>query len=86
MAEGIRSTYVPGVESPIFDLAPDTFGADAWALWSGTSFAAPQIAGAVARISYEEGVAPRAAVDKLDQYGKGVDGFGKAMRILQGLV
>jgi hypothetical protein len=85
VGEGIRSTYVTGVESPVFDPAPDEFGPDAWAIWSGTSFAAPQIAGAVARISYEEGMEPRAAVDKLDAYGKEIPGFGKAMRILQGL-
>jgi subtilisin family serine protease len=85
VAEGIRSTYVPGAESPVFDTAPDEFGAGAWAVWSGTSFAAPQVAGAVARISYEEGMAPRAAADKLDAFGKPIDGFGKAMRILQGL-
>ncbi|MCA2218970.1 S8 family peptidase [Jidongwangia harbinensis] len=85
VAEGIRSTYVGGTESPVFDSAPDRFDHDAWAIWSGTSFAAPQIAGAVARISYEEGMEPRAAVDKLDAYGKEIHGFGKAMRILQGL-
>jgi subtilisin family serine protease len=85
VGEGVRSTYVPGTESPVFDPEPDTFGPDPWAVWSGTSFAAPQIAGAVARISYEEGVEPRAAVDKLDEYGKPVDGYGKAMRILQGI-
>ncbi len=85
VGEGVRSTYVPGTESPVFDPQPDEFGPDPWAVWSGTSFAAPQIAGAVARISYEEGMEPSAAVDKLDQYGKPVDGFGKAMRILQGI-
>jgi thermitase len=85
VAEGIRSTYVSGTESPVFDPQPDEFGADAWALWSGTSFAAPQIAGAVARMSYEEGIEPRAAVDKLDAYGKEIVGYGKAMRILQGI-
>jgi thermitase len=85
VGEGIRSTYVPGTESPVFDPAPDVFGDNAWAMWSGTSFAAPQVAGAVARISYEEGREPRAAVDRLDEYGKPIDGFGKAMRILRGL-
>ena len=85
VGEGVRSTYVPGTESPVFDPSPDRFGADPWAMWSGTSFAAPQIAGAVARVGYEEGVEPRAAVDKLDEYGKPVGGFGKAMRILQGI-
>jgi subtilisin family serine protease len=85
VAEGIRSTFVEGTESPVFDPSPDQFTGDAWAVWSGTSFAAPQIAGAVARISYEEGTEPRAAVDKLDAYGKPIAGFGKAMRILQGI-
>lgn len=85
VAEGIRSTYVSGVESPVFDPSPDSFGADAWAFWSGTSFAAPQIAGAVARICQEEGLEPRAAVDRLDDFGKAIAGYGKAMRILQGL-
>jgi len=85
VGEGIRSTFVPGVESPVFDPDPDVFGENPWAMWSGTSFAAPQIAGAVARISYEEGLEPRAAVDKLDEYGKPIDGFGKAMRVLRGL-
>jgi hypothetical protein len=28
---------------------------------------------------------PRDAVDMLDEYGKPVEGFGKAMRILRGL-
>jgi hypothetical protein len=85
VGEGIRSTFVPGVESPVFDPAPDVFGQNPWAMWSGTCFAAPQITGAVARISYEEGLEPRAAVDKLDEYGKPIDGFGKAMRVLRGL-
>ena len=85
VAEGIRSTYVSGTESPVFDPAPDVFGPDAWAMWSGTSFAAPQIAGAVARISAVMGVEPRAAADLLDEYGRPIDGFGKAVRILPGL-
>ena len=85
VGEGIRSTYVPGTESPVFDPDPDHFGADPWALWSGTSFAAPQIAGAVARISYESDVEPRAAAQTLWDNGVPVKGFGKATRILQGL-
>lgn len=85
VAEGIRSTYVNGVESPVFDPAPDAFTGDAWAVWSGTSFAAPQIAGAVARISYEEGVQPRVALDRLAEYGRPIENYGKAMRILQGI-
>ena len=85
VAEGIHSTFVQGTESPVFDPAPDAFGADAWAVWSGTSFAAPQIAGAVARISHEENVDVRAATDKLARYGRPIAGYGKAMRILKGI-
>jgi len=85
VAEGIRSTYVTGTESPVFDPQPDAFSANAWAIWSGTSFAAPQIAAAAARIAAEEGITPRAAVDRLDEFGKPVAGYGKAMRILQGI-
>jgi subtilase family protein len=89
VAEGIHSTFVRGTESPVFDPSPDEFpgpdSADPWAVWSGTSFAAPQIAGAVARISYEEKVDVRAAVQKLADYGKQIAGYGKAMRILKGI-
>jgi thermitase len=85
VAEGIRSTFVTGAESPVFDRDPETFGADAWALWSGTSFAAPQVAGAVARASRELGRTPREAVELLDDRGMEIPGFGKAMRILEGI-
>ncbi|GAB1641089.1 S8 family peptidase [Krasilnikovia sp. MM14-A1259] len=85
VGEGIRSVYPAGQESPIFDPEPDTFGPDAAAVWLGTSFCAPQIAGAVARIVAEQNISPRDAVDLLDDRGKAVAGFGKAMRILQGI-
>lgn len=84
VAEGIRSTFVTGSESPVFDREPDRFGDNAWAVWSGTSFAAPQIAGAVARISRELGKTPREAVELLRKHGMPVASFGRAMRILQG--
>jgi thermitase len=85
VAEGIRSVFPEGTESPLFDPQPDTFPADAAALWSGTSFAAPQVAGAVARIVAEQDVEPRDAVDLLDDRGRPIPGYGKAMRILQGI-
>ena len=85
VAEGIRSTFVTGHESPVFDREPEVFGADAWAMWSGTSFASPQIAGAVARVCQETGMTARQAVDKLDDRGKPIPGYGKAMRILEGI-
>ena len=49
--EGIVSTYVVGTEASDPDAdGPETFdGPRPWALWTGTSFAAPQIAGLLAR-------------------------------------
>lgn len=87
VAEGIRSTFVTGLESPVFDREPEEFGNDAWALWSGTSFAAPQIAGAIVRICRENpGTTPRQAVALLAGAGQPVPGFGSAMQILEGVL
>jgi hypothetical protein len=87
VGEGVHSVYPQGVESPVFDPEPDTFGPSAAALWSGTSFAAPQIVGAIARMVAELGKSPREAVDELDNSGLDlrVDGYGKALLILQGI-
>ena len=58
--QGVVSTYVVGKESPSNDpLGPDTFGPSSWATWSGTSFAAPQVTGAIVRIMQEHGVGRR---------------------------
>jgi hypothetical protein len=85
VAEGIRSTFVTGRESPVFDREPETFPDDAWALWTGTSFAAPQIAGAVVRACRELDLTPRQAVERLHDRGRPVAEFGRAMRILEGI-
>lgn len=85
VAEGIRSTFVTGRESPVFDPEPEEFGDDAWAMWSGTSFAAPQIAGAVARLCQEEDVDPVYAVELLEARGVDTRDYGKALLILEGL-
>jgi thermitase len=85
IGEGIRSTFVPGQESPVFDPDPDTFPDNAWAIWTGTSFAAPQITGAIARLCQELAISPQDAVQELDKLGMPVDGFGSAMRVLPGL-
>ena len=82
LGEGIWSTYVKGTESPIIDPMPDKFGADAWALWTGTSFAAPQIAGAVAKIAQEHGLTPRDALKKVLDGRPKIPGYGRAVEIL----
>jgi hypothetical protein len=83
IAEGILSTYVVGEESREADpTEPDKFlPPDPWAVWSGTSFAAPQIAAAVARICLEEGLGrrPQDAFEELRRRGgpPASSGFGR---------
>jgi hypothetical protein len=95
VGEGIVSTFVPGTEDPAFTNpvpglpGPDTYPLpgqqDSWAVWSGTSFAAPQIAGAITRTMREEGeIAPRAASWRLLARGTFLPGYGKAMCLLPG--
>jgi hypothetical protein len=52
-------------------------------VWTGTSFAAPQIAGAVARLC-QDGLEPRAALDELLRRGRPIKDFGAAVEILPG--
>jgi subtilisin family serine protease len=80
IGEGVRSTYVPGKESPSVDYDFEEFPKGAWALWSGTSFAAPQVAGAIAKIAIEDRVTPTeakrrllAGASEIPLYGKGVE-------------
>ncbi|MGQ0774995.1 MAG: S8 family peptidase [Pseudonocardiales bacterium] len=82
MAEGVWSPYVPGTESPFIDSDPEEFEQDDWALWTGTSFAAPQVAGAVAKIVQEEGCTPRGALKKLLAGQPEIPGYGRIVRIL----
>jgi hypothetical protein len=84
VGEGIVSTYVEGRESRELDTQPDTYGPDPWAFWSGTSFAAPQVAGAVARLRQEGSPSVRHALFDLLGSGRRVPGFGRAVRILPG--
>jgi len=69
----------------IYTADPDTFGPDPFARWSGTSFAAPQVAGAVARLAQEYDLTPRQALARLLSSGKPVPDFGQALSILPGL-
>jgi subtilisin family serine protease len=49
VGEGLVSTFVDGTEEPLTKRPPTEFtGPDPVALWSGTSFSAPQVTGAVA--------------------------------------
>lgn len=84
VGEGVVSMYPEGVESHELDPAPDAFSADAWAVWTGTSFAAPQIAGAVARLADERKISPRDALRELLSSGRRIPDFGIAVAILPG--
>jgi subtilisin family serine protease len=84
VGQGLASTFVEGELSPIVSPTPTVFGPDAWAVWSGTSFAAPQIAGAIARLHQDEGIPLREALRRLLAAGQDLPGFGRALRILPG--
>ena len=86
IGEGILSTYVPGRESPLITSTPVVFpGPDPWARWTGTSFAAPQIAGVLAQAYQASGIHPRAALGALLASGRPIPDFGQAVRILPGV-
>ncbi|WP_306212143.1 S8 family peptidase [Actinoplanes sp. RD1] len=86
---GVVSTFVTGLLPPEDDpdkLGPDvTFGADAWATWSGTSFSAPQVAAAVAALCGEDAsLSPRAAYTALTTGRPSLPGYGKLVHLLRG--
>ncbi|MDQ1681477.1 MAG: hypothetical protein QOH99_18 [Frankiaceae bacterium] len=97
VAEGVVSTYVRGKESP--QLSPASAGppddwpmADSspWAVWTGTSFAAPQVAAEVARRLTEAraggdtSATPRTVLRALLAEGHRLPDYGVALRILGG--
>lgn len=84
VGEGVLSTFVAGQESVDLDPDPDTWGENAWAVWSGTSFAAPQVAAAVARIAAETPCLPREALRLLLADAPHIPDYGRAVRILPG--
>jgi hypothetical protein len=79
------STFVTGRKAHPDGGADTVFGADPWACWTGTSFAAPQIAGALARACTElPGLTPREVLARLTRDAPVVAGFGRTVRVLPG--
>jgi hypothetical protein len=83
VGEGIVAPYVEGKESAFIDPEPDDFDANAWAVWSGTSFAAPQLAGLVARLTPEHG-SPQEALVAITREAVRLPDYGRALKILPG--
>lgn len=84
VGEAVLSTFVRGRETVEIDRhGPDVFlGENPWAVWTGSSFATPQISGAIARRCQEYDESPRAALDWLLAQGPYVPDYGKALEIL----
>jgi hypothetical protein len=85
IGQGLLSTYVQGREAPPPTGSGQVFGLDSWARWSGTSFATPQITGALARRYQDEGISLRDALSGLLAAGLPITGFGRAVKILSGI-
>jgi hypothetical protein len=85
-ARGRLDTIISGVEpEPQPDQPDQVFGINPWALWSGTSFAAPQISGAVARLCGETPtLSPRAGLAALLAGRPVLPGYGNTVRLLSG--
>lgn len=84
IAEGIVSTYVEGTEDVVVDNPPDIFAINDFAIWTGTSFAAPQVTGEVASICLADGMKPTEAFNTLKGRGTPIPGYGVRVKILPG--
>jgi len=82
IGQGLNSTFVEGRESNLVNPEPHDFGPDAWAVWSGTSFTAPQITGALALLHERYGYPLREALGRLLAAGRATPYCGQALRIL----
>ncbi|HEY2521844.1 MAG TPA: S8 family serine peptidase [Streptosporangiaceae bacterium] len=84
---GVTSTFVPGIE-PTFTAdgtqVDEEFDDNAWAIWSGTSFSAPQIAGAIAQLCQLNNVDPAESLDQLFTRRNFRPGYGFVVPILPG--
>jgi hypothetical protein len=83
---GITSTFVEGYEPHTENgvVVTEYFGNNSWAYWSGTSFSAPQIAGAVAQLCQLTDVDPPVALDQLLNGRITLPGCGYVVPILPG--
>jgi thermitase len=84
---GVVSTFVQGMVPPEQPSpVPDhTFPPDAWAIWTGTSFSAPQVSAAVAAACQKTpGQSPRDAAAALLAGKNTIPGYGSILRILPG--
>ncbi len=84
IGQGLHSTYVEGRETNLADQVPHEFGPDAWAVWNGTSFAAPQLTGALARL-HNAGEPLGVTLRRLLRAGRPIPDFGQALKILPGV-
>jgi subtilisin family serine protease len=85
IAEGVVSTYVEGEESSEIDDEPDRFPRNAWATWTGTSFAAPQVVGAIARLLADDpNLTVDQAVESLASTGPRTKTYGTKLTLLPG--
>jgi hypothetical protein len=82
IGQGLSSTFVEGRESNLVNPEPHDFGPDSWAVWSGTSFTAPQITGALALLHERYGYPLREGLGRLLAAGRTTPYFGQALRIL----
>lgn len=85
VGDGVSSTYIQGAESPDRDPDPEQFPRrdpaqdESYALWSGTSFSAPKVAGLLAKLLVEkadERDAAAAAVQALRDGRPYLPGYG----------
>lgn len=81
IADGVLTTYVEGHEDKFFDTFPDSFGPDAFALQFGTSFAAPQLSGRVARVAQDEKTSLRHALARVLAGARRIPDAGRVVEI-----
>jgi Subtilase family len=85
IGEAVLSTFVAGTERDDVDPdeVADEYPPSAWAIWTGTSFAAPQISGAVAQVAADTGLVPRDALARLLEGRPEKSNFGRVLQVLQ---